>query len=75
MKHMATQTDTIRPAKLFELQQEVDILRSAVISVIGKDDEGDYNPQFVKDMFKAVGEKPTRSFKNVKSFLSELART
>lgn len=72
---MATQTDTMHPPiKLFELQQEVDILRSAIISVIGKDDEGDYNPQFVKDIFKAIGEKPTRSFKDAASFLNELAK-
>lgn len=72
---MATQTDATRSSvKLFELQQEVDILRSAIISVIGKDNEGRYNPQFVKDIFKAVHENPIRSFKNAASFLSELAK-
>lgn len=72
---MATITDIIHPStKLSELQKEVDILRSAIISVVGQDDEGDYNPQFVKKIFKAMREKPTRSFKNTASFLREIAQ-
>ena len=72
---MATQTETNQSSlKLIKLQEEMGILRSAIISVIGEDDEGDYNPMFVEDILKAMHEKPTRTFKSTTLFLSELAK-
>lgn len=38
-----------------------------------KDSEGDYRETFVKGVFAAANETPTKKFKNAKSFLKELA--
>jgi len=56
------------------LREEVRVLRSAMVSVIGKDKEGEYRPEFVRQVLQAAGEKSTYLFKNAKSFLSELER-
>lgn len=57
-----------------ELQKEVARLRSAVISIIGKDDEGIYRPEFVKEMLQAATEIPAYRFRGRHSFLADLAR-
>ena len=36
------------------------------------DDEGEYRPEFVKEMLKAAKRKPNRTFKDAASFLKEL---
>ena len=54
---------------LTKLQQEVALLRSAVISLIGEDQEGTYRPEFVKKTLKAAQEPAIYQFKNAKSFL------
>ncbi|MFC1612825.1 hypothetical protein ACFL23_00660 [Patescibacteria group bacterium] len=56
------------------LKQEVGLLRSCLISMLGEDNEGKYNPKFVQEMLKATKENPTNSFGNGKSFLEELNR-
>jgi len=56
------------------LKREVRTLRSLLISVIGKDEEGAYRPQFVRETLKAAREKPTHSFRGARSFLAELER-
>jgi len=57
-----------------ELQKEVSLLRSAVISIIGRDDEGAYNPKFVKEILEAAIETPYYRFRGKDSFLADLAR-
>lgn len=57
---------------LGDIQREMKLLRSFVVSVIGEDKEGKYNQKFVNEIFNAVREKPARSFGNPKSFLYEL---
>ncbi|MDP3645590.1 MAG: hypothetical protein Q8R25_00685 [bacterium] len=57
------------------LQQEVTLLRSAVISIVGKDPEGEYRPEFVESTFAAMREKATKRFESPKQFLADLART
>ncbi len=53
------------------LQQKVEMLRSFVISTIGKDKEGEYNPDFVRRILKASKEKPQYEFKDSTSFLKK----
>lgn len=59
---------------LENIQREMKLFRSFVVSVIGEDKEGKYNQKFVNELFKAIKEKPTRSFNNSKYFLDELRK-
>lgn len=54
------------------LKNEVRLLRSLFIGILGKDPEGDYNPKFVKRILKAAKEKPHYTFTSPKDFLSQL---
>lgn len=54
------------------LKQEVELLRSLVISTVGKDKEGEYKPEFVRRVLKSAKSKPIYTYKNSKSFLSLL---
>ena len=56
------------------LQKEVSVLRSAVISIIGQDNEGVYRPEFVKEILEAATETPQYRFLGKESFLADLAR-
>ncbi|MDP2692378.1 MAG: hypothetical protein Q8O88_01905 [bacterium] len=58
--------------KLRKLENEVKILRSLLISVAGKDNEGVYRSSFVKKLTKTIADKPIQKFKNKKSFLAQL---
>ena len=69
----ATSTKT-KKESLQELRNEVALLRSFVIGLVGKDEEGEYRPEFVRRILKAAKEKPTRTFRNAKSFLAELKK-
>jgi len=55
-----------------ELKKEVRQLRSFVIGQVGRDDEGEYKPAFVKRVLRAANEKPIYTFKGGKSFLKSL---
>ena len=48
------------------------MLRSFVISTIGKDKEGEYNPNFVRRILEAGKDKPQHEFKNPASFLKQI---
>ena len=52
-----------------ELKQEVRLLRSAVIGIVGKDPEGEYRPEFVKRIKKAALEKATYHYTGPGSLL------
>lgn len=54
------------------LASEVRMLRSFVMSMVHEDKEGKYRRSFVKEMLKAVKEKPTHVFKDKETFLKEL---
>lgn len=56
------------------LKQEVALLRSAVIGLIGKDAEGKYRPEFVKSTVKAIAKAPTKHFISARQFLSDIAK-
>ena len=68
----ATITANKLNTKIDKLEQEIRILRSFLISVVGEDEEGEYHPRFVKEILKAAREKPDHSFKSKNSFLAAL---
>lgn len=55
-----------------DLKQEVGLLRSFVIGLIAKDQEGEYRPEFTKEILLALKERPVHLFKGAASFLKEL---
>ncbi|HEX9721907.1 MAG TPA: DUF2683 family protein [Candidatus Paceibacterota bacterium] len=57
-----------------ELKKEVRLLRSFVIGFAGKDQEGEYRPQFVQKILKAASKGTTKTFKDSTSFLKELRK-
>lgn len=57
------------------LERQMAELRSVVSRVVSKEDrdpEGEYRPEFVREILKAAKEKPTRTFKDPESFLASL---
>lgn len=62
------------PNDIQELQKEVSILRSAIIGLIGKDEEGVYRPEFIEEILNASAETPQYRFRGKNSFLTDLAR-
>lgn len=62
---MATKTNN----NITTLGKEVELLRSLVIGILGRDKEGEYRPGFVKKILRAAREKAPHSFKSEKSFL------
>lgn len=56
------------------LKQEVELLRSAVIGLLGKDAEGAYRPEFVASTFAALKRNPTRRFVSARQFLRDIER-
>ncbi len=55
-----------------ELTKEVRILRSFVIGLALKDPEGEYRPEFVRNVLKAAKEPATEEFISAKDFLHRL---
>ena len=58
--------------KLDLLKQEMELLRSLVISTVGKDKEGEYRPEFVRRILKSAKSKPKHIYKDSKTFLSQI---
>ena len=55
------------------LKEEIEVIKSLFISLVGKDKEGDdYLAEFVKEILKAAKEKPRYSFKGPKNFLKQI---
>ena len=65
---MATKTNNY----ITRIWKEVELLRSLVIGTLGKDKEGEYRPEFVEEILRAVQEKSPHTFKDSKSFLKHL---
>ena len=57
--------------RIENLQSEVRNLRSLVIGMLGKDEEGDYRPDFVKKVLKAAKQKAEYTFEGKASFLKQ----
>lgn len=59
--------------KYDNLSREIAQLRSLVINIVGqKDPEGEYRPEFVKSVLKAIKEKPTYKYSGEGSLLKQL---
>ena len=71
---MAQATTNNGRRNIADLQKEVNLLRSFLIGIAGKDKEGNYRPEFVRKILKVVREKEKFVFKNGKSFLSHLKK-
>lgn len=56
------------------LAHEVSRLRSFVIGLAGKDDEGNYSPAFVKRVLRASIERPVHRFRNAQAFKALVRR-
>ena len=69
---MYRQNHRINSDVLNLLKQEVELLRSLVISTVGKDKEGEYKPEFIRRILKSANSKPKHIYKDSKTFLSQL---
>lgn len=65
----------VAPREIQQLQKEVDVLRSLLISLVGEDEEGKYRPEVVQRLLRATHEDANMRFKNGRSFLRDLANT
>lgn len=61
-----------RPTNTDNLQREVELLRSFVIGIAGKDKEGEYRPEFVQQILSTLYDASIYKFTNRKTFLSQL---
>ncbi len=57
------------------IQEEITLLRSAVIGLVGKDAEGEYQSEFVRSTFAALKRKSTKRFVSSRRFLASLKHT
>ena len=70
---MSSQTTISKLSKeIKEVKREIGILRSFAMGTMGKDPEGEYRPEFVRHILRALNEKPTFAFRGKSSFLAEL---
>ena len=53
-------------SQIRNLREEVKLLRSVIISIIGEDTEGRYKPSFVKNVLQTAKEVPTSEFIELK---------
>ena len=58
--------------EILSLKKEIRNLRSVVIGLLGKDEEGNYRPEFIKKVLKISKEKPIGVFKDKETFLKEI---
>lgn len=56
------------------LAEEMKMLRSLVVSLVGRDSEGEYRSDFVRKALHARKLQPTRRFVSKKVFLAELSK-
>lgn len=56
--------------KTVTLEQEVRLIKSFVIGLAGKDREGNYRPEFVKRVLKALSDRPKYDFTSAADFLA-----
>jgi len=56
------------------LKQEVLLLRSAIVGLVGKDKEGEYRPELVKSVLSSLDRKSTHTFTDVASFLEDVKK-
>lgn len=64
--------NTTRLSSITALRREIKLLRSFVIGAAGKDDEGQYRPEFVRKILAASAETPKHRFTTAQSFFKQL---
>jgi len=57
------------------IKQEITLLRSAVINLIGRDMDGEYRPEFIKSTLAALSQKPAKRFVSEKQFLTGISKS
>ncbi len=55
---------------LEKIQEELDLLRSAIIGVVGKDSEGEYRPAFVRRVLQRAKTSAHYTFTSSEDFLA-----
>ena len=59
--------------EILSLKEEIKVLRSVIIGLLGKDKEGEYRPEFVEKILKTSKENSVGVFKDKKTFLKEIS--
>jgi hypothetical protein len=72
-EYIANNIMTTATVEIKTLQKEMTLLRSFLIGVAGKDQEGTYRAEFVSRTLDALNDKPAHRFRDAKSFLKHLA--
>lgn len=70
---MATITTTQLHKEVKTLREKLDLFRSFLIGILGRDEEGEYKQEFVKEVLQATQEKPIGVFKDKESFLKAIS--
>jgi len=60
--------------KKTQQEQELALLRSFAISIVGRDKEGSYKPSFVRSVLSASARVPTHTYSTPKKFLEEVKK-
>ena len=63
---------TITKNRVTDLVTEVRQLRSSIIGLLGRDDEGEYQPEFVERVLRNNRQRPTQKFTTPQAFLRSL---
>lgn len=63
-----------KKVNLRDIQTELELIRSFMIGLAIKDDEGEYKPAFVKRVLKSLKDEPTETFTNAKDFLRQISK-
>ncbi len=60
--------------KIDSVLEEIGLLKSVIIGWIGKDKEGDYNPEFIDNVINSSKDKQVFKFADKRSFLNQLKK-
>ena len=72
---MATKIRSTKKSEIHKLRTEVAALRSYIIGVVGRDVEGGYRPEFVRQVLADSEEKSVATFASPDQFLNLLDKT
>lgn len=56
-------------------KKEIKLLRSAIIGLVGRDQEGSYRTKFVSEMFSDLKRTPSKRFTSPQDFLDDVNKT
>jgi hypothetical protein len=56
------------------LKKEIAMLRSLAVSLVGRDTEGEYRPEFVEKVLRTTPQKSLKKFTTPAAFLRELRK-